>query len=194
MNKAGLKRVVKTVRTKRGVKHQVFWVRADGGKKPGLLRRAAGVAGKVALGAAALGVAAYGVHKGAKYIHSGKAGEHAALLHRTAKQLGDEGGRQFLKSRAAHHATNAAGAVASAGDRAGAALRGAGARAAKGAEGIVNNLKRRGGRVTGSVEGRTGSLGGRSWGSGAPAKPAGHGFLGGLAHAARNANRARKGH
>lgn len=28
-NRAGLKRVVKTVRTKKGVKHQTFWVRVD---------------------------------------------------------------------------------------------------------------------------------------------------------------------
>ena len=216
-NRQGLKRVVKTVRTKRGVKRQVFWVKAnpDAPKKPGLLRRAAGVAGKGLLGAAALGVAAYGIHKGAKYVHSGKAGEHAALLTRTARQLGDEGGRQFLKSRAAHHANAAAGHIAGAGDRAGAALHGLAGRAGKHADSFVNRLHNAA-RPGSKLHSGEGHFGGSRWGSGGEAKPNraldhlkrageaasragrgvanfGRGFVGGVSHAARGANNARMG-
>lgn len=188
-NRQGLKRVVKTVRTKRGTKRQVFWVKAnaDAPKKPGLLRRAAGVAGKGLLAGAALGVAAYGLHKGAKYVHSGKAGEHAALLTKTARQLADGGGRQFLAGRAAHHANTALGHVVSGGNKAGAALHSLAGRAGKHADNFVNRLhnaakERRTAKPADFASQRRGSFGGQRWGSGAP--QAASGFRAGLNHAA----------
>lgn len=62
MARAGLKKVIKTVKGKKGSARRAYWVKSDpnaGKKKPGFLRRHAG---KI-LGAAALAGLAYAAHK-----------------------------------------------------------------------------------------------------------------------------------
>lgn len=57
MGRAGLKKVVKTVRGKRGTVRRSYWVKASAGK-PSLMQRAAGAAKTVGKGALALGAVA----------------------------------------------------------------------------------------------------------------------------------------
>lgn len=106
MNHAGLKRVVKTVRTKKGVKRQTFWVRAEGDQKPGLLRRAAKIAGKAALGAAALGAVAYGAHK---VMQHGRGPAHAPHGGAQMPHQGTRGGHGFMSGP--RHAASGANAT-----------------------------------------------------------------------------------
>lgn len=170
-NRQGLKRVVKTVRTKRGTKRQVFWVRADGGaQKPGLLRRAAGLAGKAALGAAALGVAAYGAHK---YVSSGKAGQHASALRdagrHISKHAGSSDGRWLLRGQATRGLKNAASSVLG--------------RAATAGNNAVGSLQRAGGGTGTHHSERTSSFGGSSWGSGGEKPKKRRSIVDGMRHA-----------
>lgn len=74
-NRAGLKKVIKTVRTKKGVKRQTFWVKANadapkGTRKPKADGHHPASVAKTALKIGALGAAAYGGYRLLRHLHS----------------------------------------------------------------------------------------------------------------------------
>lgn len=96
-NRAGLKKVVKTVKSKKGTARRTYWVKADpkkpsgnlrhqgiGEKRPGFVRRHAG---KLLAGAAVVGALAYGNRHALSRAH-----QLGAAAHRRIKGSGEKVG------------------------------------------------------------------------------------------------------
>lgn len=111
---AGLKKVVKTVRTKKGTKRQTFWVKAVADSKKAIkANKPPSKAGRTALKIGAAGVAAYGAYKGLRALHDMgkkheqhghlmKFGKHAGHLVGAAAGMAASGGKANRASFAQH--------------------------------------------------------------------------------------------
>ena len=113
---AGLHRVVKTVKGKKGSAHRAYWVKNDAGPAahPGIVHRAAVFAGKAALATAAVAATAYLAHKAGSHLaaHAGGGAGRGVMDHaRQSITAGVTSGISKATSAAAAHGIGTGSAV-----------------------------------------------------------------------------------